>query len=613
MKAFDIMDALNDVDEKLLDGALEDKKTKSAGKYLKIALMAAVAAALLIGAAIAASSDGFLSELFGESYDIIGDYVMMEPISAENEHARITVESSLSDGFNAFVVFSVERLDGGSMEGMFADMEIDLEYSTDMLRTGGFSLEPFETGMETESKRWFLLVRHGDTGLVGARFRLFGVENLETREKADFGEIKLYTEFKQSPVKVGGPGGEPMGDKLYTRVILSPLGLRAQAWTNMTPLTTDGSGSSQRQATEISSATVIFKDGRVEDLTERTVSRRGSLCDEVYCIFPEPMDIEQAEAVEINGIRFDVKYGEVKELRMDYDSGDGFLKLQREYVYRGNEPVYPKMSAESENVFMELESIWTDGCNVGLFLYMESESSFAGLNPMPYEFNGLMEVTALDEKGEKMAVFAELVHLGKLEDGRFLEGYIVRIAGEAETLLLDLDGAEMSIPLNMRKLKRMPQGLPYEEPPKEIDKDNKSDIYKDHYDHLFGNVDLPRVDISADNGEFSITVEYMRLFVDGGGGEFKAMVRMEQLDGEDYDLGRSIGKKELEVGVVFDGSYREATFVGGGFGLNWSEDNVRYSAADMDFEFRSGARDTLRLTWTPPDGERIVLDIPIDD
>ena len=76
MTAFDIMDALSDVDEKLLDAALEDKAAQRGRRYVKIAAAAVIAAALLIGAAIAASSDGFLSELFGESYDIIGDYVM---------------------------------------------------------------------------------------------------------------------------------------------------------------------------------------------------------------------------------------------------------------------------------------------------------------------------------------------------------------------------------------------------------------------------------------------------------------------------------------------------------------------------------------------------------
>lgn len=611
MTSFDIMDALNEVDEEFIEPILENKKSRTMRLSLRIAIAVAAAALLLIGAAIASGTDGFLSELFGESYDIIGDYVMMEPVSAENEYARITVESSLSDGFNAFVVFSVERLDGGTMEGMFPDMEMNLEYSTDLPRTGGYSIEPFETGGETPQKRWYLFARHGDTGLAGAELRVFGVENPDTREKADFGEIKLFTAFKQSPLKVGGPGGEPRGDKLYTRVILSPLGIRAQAWTNLAVLSTDGSGESQRKATAISSAALIYKDGSVEDITERMLSRRGSVCDDIYAVFPEPLDIDTVEALEINGVRFDLEYGEVQELQMDYSGGDGLLKMQREYVYRGNEPVYPVMSAESGNVSIELESIWTDGSNVGMFLYMRSDGSWGSLNPMPYEYNGLMEVRALDKNGEKMAVFAEFVQLGKLEDGRFLEGYIVRIGGEAETLIINMDGAEMSIPLNMRKLKRMPQGEPYEEPPREIDKDNKSDSYKAHYDHLFGNRDLPRVDITADNGEYSITIEYLWQNISGGSGQLKAMVRCERLDGEKCDL-PEIGRKELEIGVVFDGKYREATSVYGGFALNWQDGNIRYSAADIDYEFRSGARDTVRLTWTPPSGERIVLDIPIE-
>ena len=614
MTAFDIMDALNDVDEKLLDAALEEKTARSSRRYVKIAVAAVIAAALLIGAAIAASSDGFLSELFGESYDIIGDYVMMEPISVENEYARLTVESALSDGFTAYLIFSVERLDGGTIENMGLDIETTPVYETQNTHYGGHFTEPFVTGKETPQKQWYKLYRSGDTGLVGMEIRLFGLRNWDTGERINFGELKQEITFKESPLKIGGPGGDPMGSEVYTKIILSPLGLRIRARVNLNLLTPDGSGE-MAQPEYISeaacSAVLIYKDGSCREITEPLYRRFAAVRYDILANFAEPLDIEQVDAIEIDGVRYELEYGELDDYIMQWESGNGYLAMQREYVYEDHQPLYPLISAQNDDLRVEMESVWTDGSEVEMFLLVESlaeKRDWTGI--VPYSYNGYMEITALDKKGEKLAVSAEFVNVGKLEDGRGLYGYIIHIGGEGEKLIINADGAEINIPLNMRKLKRMPQGEPYTEPPREIDKDNKTDMYKEHYDHLFGNRDLPRVDISADNGEYGITVEYMWQTVSGGKGQLKAMVRCERLDGEAYD--RSTPRKELEIGVVFNGEYRAATSVSGGFGLNWFEDEVRYSAANIDYEFRSGARDTVRLIWTPPAGERIVLDIPIE-
>jgi len=614
MTEFDIMKAIGEADEDLLDSVLAESKPKSMRKTVKIALAAVIAAALLIGAAIAKSSDGFLSELFGESYDIIGDYVMMEPISVENEFARLTVESALSDGFNAYVIYSVERLDGGTIENMGLDIETTPIYESQNTHYGGHFSEPFVTGKETSQKQWYKLYRSGDTGLVGMEIRLFGLHNWETGERVNFGELKQEITFKESPLKTGGPGGDPMGSELYTKIILSPLGLRIRARVNLNVLTPDGSGE-MAQPEYIGeadcTAELIYKDGSRHEITESLYRRFASVRYDIVANFAEPLDIEQVEAIEIDGLRYELEYGELDDYIMQWDSGDGYLAMQRKYVYEDHQPLYPVMSAQNDDLRVEMESIWTDGSEVEMFLLVESLSEVKDWKwIVPYSYNGYMEITALDKNGEKLAVSAEFVNVGKLEDGRGLYGYIIHIGGEAEKLIVNAGGAEMNIPLNMKKLKRMPQGEPYTEPPREIDMDNKTDMYKEHYDHLFGDRDLPRVDISADNGEYGITVEYMWQTVSGGSGQFKAMVRCERLDGEAYD--RSIPRKELEIGVVFNGEYRAATSVSGGFGLNWFEDEVRYSAANIDYEFRSGARDTVRLTWTPPSGERIVLDIPVE-
>lgn len=619
MTEFDIMKAIGEADEDLLDSVLAESKPKSMRKTVKIALAAVIAAALLIGAAVAASSDGFLSELFGESYDIIGDYVMMEPISVENEYARLTVESALSDGFNAYVVYSVERLDGGTLEGMSLDMEVEEIYKLDYGRPQWSYSEPFETGNETPQKQWYIFRFGGELGLKGVKLRLLGARNFTTGERADFGEVKLELTFRQSPAKIGGYRAEPMGKDVYTDVALSPIGLRAKAYMNHNPLTTDGSGESQRVFDTnydiACRAELIFKDGSRKDLSEMVSRRRGSVADDIRVIFTEPLDIDQVEAVEIEGVYIPLEYGEAKGLEMEWERGDGFFAMQREYVYGGKEPIYPAISAESDAVKTELESIWTDGSCVELFMYItNSEENTGNLNPMTYEYNGSMEIAAFDKNGEKLGIHGEFVMLGRLEDGRFLQGYIVRIGGKAETLRMNLNGAEMTIPLDMKKLKKMPQGEPYVEPaaeePSAPENDIHTEIYQDHYDHIFGSRTPDKVDITADNGEYSITVDYLWQSVNKSTGKFLAMIRCEQLDGEYYEHKRV--HRETEIGVVYEGEFRAATFVGGGFGLSWINGNVRCVASEIDYEFPPGERDTVRLIWTPPSGERIVLDIPVE-
>ncbi len=616
MTEFDLMKAIGEADEELLDSVLTESRPKGLRRTVKIALAAAIAAVLLIGAAIAAGSDGFLSELFGESYDIIGDYVMMEPVTVENEYARLTVESALSDGFTAYIIFSVERLDEGEIGNMGLEIETNPIYSDQNIKYGGHFAEPFVTGKETPQKQWYKLYRSGDTGLVGMEIRLFGLRNWETGERVDFGELKQEITFKESPLKMGGPGGDPMGSEVYTKIIISPLGLRIRARVNLNLLTPDGSGE-MAQPEYIGeadcTAVLIYKDGSSLEITEQLYRRFAAVRYDIIANFAEPVDIEQIEAIEINGLRYELEYGELDDYTMQWESGNGYLQMQREYVYEDRQPFYPVISTQNDELRVDMESIWTDGSEVRMFLLVESLSEVRNRTSIvPYSYNGYMEITALDKKGEKLAVSAEFVNVGKLEDGRGLYGYIIHIGGEAEALIVNADGAEMNIPLNMKKLKKMPRGEPYSEPPREVDKDNKTDIYKEHYDHLFGDRDLPRVDITADNGEYSITVEYMWQSVSGGSGQFKAMVACRRLDGGEYDLGSMSGRNRTEIGVVWDSEYRSATSARGGFGLSWVEGDTLYAAADIDYEFRAGARDTVRLIWTPPSGECIILDFPVE-
>ena len=209
-----------------------------------------------------------------------------------------------------------------------------------------------------------------------------------------------------------------------------------------------------------------------------------------------------------------------------------------------------------------------------------------------------------------MAVSAQVVPICAIEDERVLCGYLIHIGGEAETLIMNLKGVEIEIPLDMKKLNKLPQGEPYEPAPSEPPAEPTFDIYQEQYDDLFGYRIPDKVDITADNGEYSITIEYLWQSVTRSKGRFLAMVCCEQLDGEKYEYGRA--RKEIEIGVVYDSEFRAADSVDGGFKSGWVDGSLRYVTAEIDYDFPTGERDAVRFIWTPPSGARIVIDIPIE-
>ena len=610
MTEFDIMQAIGEADEDLLDPVLAEIKPKGVKRSVKIAIVAAAALLLLIGAAIAKSSDGFLSELFGESYDIIGDYVMMEPVSVENEYARITVESAFSDGFNAYVVYSVERLDGGTLEGMNLEMEINPLYSYGAVPMGHQSMGwEFITGNETPQKEWNAWMWSGKVGLEGVDLRLLGVRDQLTGESTDFGEVRMSVPLIECPVKLAPNGGEPMGRDVYTDIILSPLGFQMAAWPNLAPLTSDENGESQRNRdyTTVDCTVALLQDDGTElDISDRISRRPDGDKDSIKCMFEAPMDIDKVDALLINGRRYELKYGQPNRLRTS--SSTDRYQMQREYLFGSHELSHPQIKAESEGVSLETESIWTDGSTVELSVYIEAISEVGGA--YTYLDNGTMGITAKNKKGQLVAVSAQVVPICAIEDERVLCGYLIHIGGEAETLIMNLKGAEIEVPLDMKKLNKLSQGEPYEPVPSEPPAEPTFDIYQEQYDDLFGYRTPDKVDITADNGEYSITIEYLWQTVTKSKGRFLAMVCCEQLDGEKYEYGRA--RKEIEIGVVYDSEFRAADSVDGGFKSGWVDGSLRYVTAEIDYDFPTGERDAVRFIWTPPSGARIVIDIPIE-
>ena len=143
---------------RLQDGVLEKLRAEggtaaapSAGKqrrWGKTLLIAAIVAALLAAGALAAYLSGsrFFAQLFGgEKYDIIGDYVMADLAEASDGTLKLTLECALSDGHYKYVVFSVERLDGGSMAGFLPDVDFEFTLAEPSRLRPAWQYEMLET------------------------------------------------------------------------------------------------------------------------------------------------------------------------------------------------------------------------------------------------------------------------------------------------------------------------------------------------------------------------------------------------------------------------------------------------------------------------------------
>ncbi len=609
MTNYELMEAIGRVDEEFLLPCLEERKAISMKRSVKIAILAAALLILLATAAVALSGpDGFLSRLFGESYDIIGDYVMMEPISAENDKARLTVESALTDGYHTYLVFSIERLDGGTLDGFWPDIEIDqrMEWFVDAGATWG----KFETGNETPQKCWYLWQGRLSSKLESIDLWLFSAYNSDTGETVDFGELMLNVAPVSCPVKLGGPGGEPMGRDVFAAIVLSPIGFRIEAWPNTVPVAKDGSGQWNRETSGVTCEVVmVYKDGSEVDISEQVSRSLTNSYDNLWTIFEKPLDIELIEGVRLNGEYFALEYGEPAPAR----NGSGWLlESSREYVYGEHEPVYPILRAESDTAALDVESIWTDGKVVEIFFYADfADGKYRELHPI---LGGIMDIRAVDKDGATLGVaYQYYTHLSiKDDDGglRFLHTGIFYIGGEAETLTLEVEGAELEIPLDMRKLKRLPKGEPYTEPtPEPTPPPDMTELYTAEYDSLFRGIHPDEVNISADNGDYRLTIEYLYHRNSGKEGMIKTMMLCERLDGSEYKDPRR--QRAWELYAVRDGSI-EKYFSGNLGSHSWYEGNMRHVVADWDYKFRKEDIDTIRVVWTPPSGERIEIDIPVE-
>lgn len=605
MTGMDLLLALGQVDEDLLSPVLKDEPKKSVRRTLRTVILIAAILALLATAALAAGG-GLLKLLFPERYDIIEDYVLAKTAAAENELVRLTAESAVTDGYTSYVIFSVERLDGGLLEDMTPDAIITPRCGYGGRNYGGAAIEPLITGAETDSKRWFCWKATGRQNVTGAELRLLGLKNRQTGEALDIGELKLELELTACPVKLGRRGGDPDGKELYPFIVLSPLSLNIEAYANLNGMPPADEPVEDRVLSGgLSGCNILLRmrGGTEQDLTDIACRHPNITTNLITVSFDKLLDINLAEAVVIDGIEYSLTYGDAPLARTGGDRDMPAQESTRAYVYGGHTPAHPKLSADGSGVSLTLDGVWSDGYTTELMLRIEAEEPKEAYT-LPPHLGGALTFKAESADGKLLAV-------GVLPGGsaQGLPGFIVEAGGRAASLTIGLEDAELTIPLDMKRLQELPQTAPKEAAPQITSgSDIKLDLYQSIYDELFTGLSPDAAGYQGDNGDYRITLQYVYLEAHGGTGRLRVIALAERSDGgyfgkqavREFQCLCLTGDEELDL----SGSFSSGSWSG-------DEEDRRYYKLDFNFNGDFQQPDAIRLIWTPPDGDYVTIDIPV--
>ena len=145
MTAWQLTVFLGETEEELLEPVLTAPAKRKLSRPIRTALILAAVLALLALLGVAAKETGFLERLFPEKFEAIEEYVDHIAVTVENESLRLTLHEAVTDGYTVLLVYTVERLDGGSMEGWAPDSIIRAQteegYPLTYISSGGEALD----------------------------------------------------------------------------------------------------------------------------------------------------------------------------------------------------------------------------------------------------------------------------------------------------------------------------------------------------------------------------------------------------------------------------------------------------------------------------------------
>ncbi len=200
----------------------EDQPSGKRHHHVKALLIAAIIVVLLAASAMAVYLNGgarFIEQLFGNrDYNMIEGYVMSDIAQARDEHLCLTLESALTDGHYYYVVFSVESIDGSSIEALFPDISFNFIKETPSRGQPAFQIEKMDTEENSNTKAFYIALIRSDDVITSMGMELHRLFALDNGEKAINCNLSVETTFLTCPIARGG-----IPDGVFRNVELSPF------------------------------------------------------------------------------------------------------------------------------------------------------------------------------------------------------------------------------------------------------------------------------------------------------------------------------------------------------------------------------------------------------
>ena len=630
MTALELMTALGETEDRYAKTVFAPRTKKKLSRPVRTVLILAAVLALLALLGVAAREAGFLERLFPEEkFETIEDYVNHVAVSVENDSLRLTLHEAVTDGYNTYLVYSVERLDGGSLEGWTLDKALRPMTKEGLpAKMGGGVDQPLEPDDPDPSRIVRVWINNGITGMGRIRVRLFGLRNFETGETLTPGYLEAEAELKPCLTKTARRQGNAGGEKVYTDIVLSTFGFRMSMLDNL-------AGMGEENAPEPNRNTrggawngrleLVYADGTEDlDIRKHAVWRPDefSLCVSVVTVvFRQVTDIRGVRAVRIEGVEYPLETGPLPRERRDTTGGEVRLDSIRAWLYGDHAPVHPAITAEGmaelgKKFTLALDGVWTDGYTAELLLRLEAaDDSPATAVPVerdpfaPVNLGGRVSFEALNEKGEPAAVG---VRYGGLTDGT--AAYAAECTEKARTLVLRYgDELVLTVPLDMKQLRKLPQTTPKEGRKPEPAQENQEELLAQMTEELFGDHAPAGAAGAADNGVYRLEVQRYALWGDETALHLRALAVTAASAGE-YDRAWPMeiqGYLVLPDREVFCAGYSGSFYDSGSgeyvFILNTDLTGESVPSGDFHGDFRKVS--AIRLIWTPPAGDRITLEL----
>ncbi len=311
MTALELAAAIGQTEDRFAKNVFSPPAVKKRSRPIRTALiLAAVLALLTLLLGVAARELGFLERMFpGEKFENLEDYVNHMDVSVENDSLRLTLHEAVTDGYNTYLVFSVELLNGDSM-----DRWESADYTIQPMTTEGFPVVRgggsggnLGTGTDRGMGKPNRIVYYWhnqcqmNTGRISVR--LFGLKNLTTGESFSPGYLEAEAELKPCLTKISRQPGK---EDAYANIVLSPFGLRADAaGVDMEKL---GAGKVFRGKLEY----VFREGGEAQKISSTQALRPDPIQPETAVLsvaFRQPTDIREIVAVRIDGVEYPLETG----------------------------------------------------------------------------------------------------------------------------------------------------------------------------------------------------------------------------------------------------------------------------------------------------------------